>query len=83
MSTADDGRSAAPITDPAPTPSSLVDIDISAFQDIYDRNINPLRLLRLLREKHGAGNYEIYRIHEVYSIRAPEQLSKHDIELCK
>lgn len=37
-----------------------MEIDISAFQDIMEKNINPAKLVALLRRRFGAGTYEIH-----------------------
>jgi hypothetical protein len=37
-----------------------MDIDISAFQDIIEKNLNPAKLVALLRRRFGAGKYEIH-----------------------
>ncbi|KAK4247591.1 hypothetical protein C7999DRAFT_32009 [Corynascus novoguineensis] len=63
--------------------SGQSEIDISAYQDIFERNIKPSKLVALLRKRFGAGSYEIHMIHEIYIVRAPERLSELDIELCK
>ncbi|KAI0439231.1 hypothetical protein F4803DRAFT_554295 [Xylaria telfairii] len=70
-------------TQNAQNPTSPLEIDISSFQDIKKAKIDPEKLVALLRRRFGAGRYEIYTIHNVYSIRAPERLSQNDIELCK
>ncbi|KAI8952461.1 hypothetical protein F4801DRAFT_540887 [Xylaria longipes] len=63
--------------------TSQLDINIPSFQDIRRGNIDPEKLVALLRRRFGAGRYEIYTIHNVFSVRAPERLSQNDIELCK
>jgi len=36
------------------------EIDISAYQDIFESNIKPSKLAALLRKRFGAGSYEIH-----------------------
>ncbi|KAI0458010.1 hypothetical protein F5B21DRAFT_462567, partial [Xylaria acuta] len=63
-------------------PASPLEVNIPPFQDIRRGDIDPEKLVALLRRRFGAGRYEIYTIHNVYSVRAPERLSQNDIELC-
>lgn len=64
-------------------PTTLLEIKTASFQDIWEKDINAEKLVALLRRKFGANGYELYIIHSVYSIRAPEKLSQEEIELCK
>ncbi|KAI1108978.1 hypothetical protein F5Y14DRAFT_434098 [Nemania sp. NC0429] len=66
--------------DQAANPSEA---NTTPFQDIRKQNIDAGKLVALLRGRFGVNGYKIYTIHSVYSIRAPEQLSEEDIELCK
>ncbi|KAK4101556.1 hypothetical protein N658DRAFT_47823 [Parathielavia hyrcaniae] len=36
------------------------EIDISAYQDICERNIKPSKLAALLRNRFGVGRYEVH-----------------------
>ncbi|GAP89951.1 hypothetical protein SAMD00023353_4400590 [Rosellinia necatrix] len=64
-------------------PKSASKADACSFQDIRKSKVDPGKLVALLRTKFGAGGYEIYTVHNVYTIRAPEKLSEDDLALCK
>ncbi|KAI0420560.1 hypothetical protein F5X98DRAFT_371528 [Xylaria grammica] len=64
-------------------PRSQSPTNNGSFQDIEKRKVKSDKLMALLTRKFGAGGYEIYTVHDVYSIRAPEKLSQDEIESCK
>lgn len=45
-------------------------------------NINPVKLVDKLRLKFGS-RFEVHMMHNVYSIRAPKQLSPNEIAECR
>ncbi|KAH6964585.1 hypothetical protein DER45DRAFT_556993 [Fusarium avenaceum] len=48
--------------------------DKSARQEIAGRNMDPIKLLTMLRMKFS-GAYEVRMMHNTYSIKAPRRLS--------
>ncbi|KAM0420962.1 hypothetical protein ACHAPT_011205 [Fusarium lateritium] len=61
--------------------SSLYD-DIDDFQDVDGRRIDPTKLVTLLKKTFNEGNYEVHRIHNIYSVRAPRRLSVDELQWC-
>ncbi|KAK0706103.1 hypothetical protein B0T26DRAFT_654844 [Lasiosphaeria miniovina] len=56
---------------------------LASLQELPARNTNPLKLIALLREQFGLGQYRISMIRGVYNIRTPRRLSLDEIAQCK
>ncbi|KAH7239665.1 hypothetical protein FSOLCH5_014376 [Fusarium solani] len=56
--------------------------DVDDFQDVDGRRINPTKLVTFLKKTFNEGNYEVHRIHDIYSVRAPRRLSIDELQLC-
>ncbi|KAM5372141.1 hypothetical protein ACJZ2D_007674 [Fusarium nematophilum] len=67
------------------TKGGLYDLPFDDFdntQDVDGRRINPTKLVTLLKKTFNDGNYEVHRIHDVYSVRAPRRLSVDELQWC-
>ncbi|KAE9363829.1 hypothetical protein N431DRAFT_564405 [Stipitochalara longipes BDJ] len=56
--------------------------DLASAQELTARNVNPMKLVTLLRVRFGIGRYEISRERNVYNIRTPRLLSTEEIARC-
>ncbi|OBS23297.1 hypothetical protein FPOA_03848 [Fusarium poae] len=56
--------------------------DKSSTQEIAGRNMDPMKLLAMLRIKF-ADAYEVQMMHNTYSIKAPRRLSIGEIAQCR
>ncbi|KAK0621006.1 hypothetical protein B0T14DRAFT_241251 [Immersiella caudata] len=52
-------------------------------QDLPDYRISLDKLTEKLRSKFGAGAYEIFLMHDVYTVKAPGRLSATEIAECR
>ncbi|KAG4430947.1 hypothetical protein IFR05_013569 [Cadophora sp. M221] len=52
-------------------------------QILAAKNVNPMKLVTLLRIRFGIGRYEIQRMPGVYNIRTPRHLSVEELEGCR
>ncbi len=75
-------QSMAPLKDssggrqpPHHTNTQSTTADASPFQDLAGHRISLDKLSEKLQSKYGAGAYEIYLMHDVYSVKAPGRLS--------
>ncbi|EWY89783.1 hypothetical protein FOPG_16210 [Fusarium oxysporum f. sp. conglutinans race 2 54008] len=59
------------------------DHQIGEFQDFDKENINPGKLVSLLRKMFDEGTYELHMVHDVLSVRAPRPLSTAEVNCCK
>ncbi|PMD50656.1 uncharacterized protein K444DRAFT_638002 [Hyaloscypha bicolor E] len=57
--------------------------DLASAQELTARNVNPMKLVTLLRVRFGIGRYEIQRMRNVYNIRTPRRLSVEEIARCR
>ncbi|KAL5321353.1 hypothetical protein ACEPPN_009309 [Leptodophora sp. 'Broadleaf-Isolate-01'] len=58
------------------------DIDLEV-QILAAKNVNPMKLVTLLRIRFGIGRYEIQRMRGMYNIRTPRRLSVEELEGCR
>ncbi|KAK2122600.1 hypothetical protein NOF04DRAFT_1018870 [Fusarium oxysporum II5] len=60
----------------------LEQFDKSVRQEIAGRNMDPIKLLTMLRIKFS-GAYEVQMMHNTYSIKAPRRLTTGEIAQCR
>ncbi|KAH7216176.1 hypothetical protein DER44DRAFT_741722 [Fusarium oxysporum] len=65
---------ATEISTPSPYELYLEQFDKSVRQEIAGRNMDPIKLLTMLRIKFS-GAYEVQMMHNTYSIKAPRRLT--------
>ena len=73
---------ATEISTPSPYELYLEQFDKSVRQEIAGRNMDPIKLLTMLRIKFS-GAYEVQMMHNTYSIKAPRRLTTGEIAQCR